>query len=203
MCIQKTTHLAAALVLVFALVGCDKSETTTSSSATTATTATSPSNEPAVVDWKVTEKKRVQDDVDRINQSVAAGKSEDIIPYMHPKIFEVAKKTPADLKKVLAKAGAEMKKRGMTFESSEYVTAPYFLESEKSQFVIIPLKRVFNMPDKKLEQQGFLFGERKKGTEKWGYIEGKQLDDNNIRTLFPDFPKGELLPSSIANVIKK
>lgn len=56
MYIQKTTHLAAALVLVFALVGCDKSETTTSSSATTATTATSPSNEPAVVDWKVTEK---------------------------------------------------------------------------------------------------------------------------------------------------
>ena len=141
--------------------------------------------------------------MDRMNQSIAAGKSEDVISYLHPKIFEVSKKSPEDFKKEALKVEAEMKKRGVTFESNEYITAPYFSESEKSQFVIIPMKRVLNMPDKKFEQRGFLFGERKKGTEKWGYIEGKQLNDNNIRTLFPDFPKGELLPSSTAKVIKK
>ena len=202
------THCVA-IVMALSLLGCDKvqapntTNTSTATNITTNTTAQTNTPTAAPTDWKAAEKQRVQNDVDNITQSMISRKPERMVEYLHPRIFELLKKSPNDMSQLLKQAGVRMNKRGITFESAEYISAPYFLESEHSQFVIVPMKRVFNMPDKKLEQQGYLFGQRQKGTEKWGYIEGKHLNDNNIRNLFPDFPPGELLPSSTENSVKK
>ena len=90
---------------------------------------------------------------------------------------------------------AQMKQQNVKMESIEFVGSPYFAESEKNQFAMVPTKIIISTKQGRVENTGFIFGQRARNTDKWGYLEGNKLNNQNIRELFPDFPQGSSLPS--------
>lgn len=129
----------------------------------------------------------VQEDVRKIMTAVYQADVATVLGYTHPKIIELmggASRAEATLKTVLSQFQA----LNMKVDSLTFPAAPDFLETAKNRFVIVRTKIVVSANGQRAESLNYQFGIQEKGTSTWKYIEGSRINNENVRSLFPDFP---------------
>ncbi|MGD9126473.1 MAG: hypothetical protein PVH19_03760 [Planctomycetia bacterium] len=177
---MKRSKLLLASFLVLMMLGCG--------------TETSPSDpEPVSHVGSEEEVKLVQEDVRKMSQAVYDADIPTILDYTHPTIIEKMggrSQVESALKGMLS----QVQSIGMKLESMTFPAAPDFLETEERRFVIVPTKSIVSANGQQLESLNYQFGIQEKGTTAWKYIEGSRINQQNVRSLFPDFPPNYQFP---------
>lgn len=183
--------------LVFLIVGlgCKPIESLESSD-TSSTAKSGESVSPQ--DWKDTQ--QVQQDVRRAMVATFEGDVDTLLDLTHEKVLDVVD-DPEVAREALRRVLASFQEYNTSMDELEFTAEPYFLESEKSHFVVIPTRMVMTINEKKVEAIGYEFGQKKKTESEWRYIAGKKVNPQTVGELFPDFPSGFQFPEISMNVL--
>ncbi|PQO41659.1 hypothetical protein C5Y97_02745 [Blastopirellula marina] len=149
-------------------------------------------------DWKNTQ--QVQQDVRRAMVATFEGDVDTLLDLTHEKVLEVVD-DPEVAREALRRVLASFQEYNTSMDELEFTAEPYFLESEKSHFVVVPTRMVMTINEKKVEAIGYEFGQKKKTESKWRYIAGKKVNPQTVGELFPDFPSDFQFPEMSMNVL--
>ncbi len=189
----------SALVAVAALVGCGTNEPQTPSGRVPSTPgqttgeslndsiASIQDEEPAAKHDQVSDKDVVQEDVRKMVSAVYGADVETVLGYTHPKIIDLLGGR-SQAKSALETAFSQFQSLGMKLESMTFPDDPTFLKTDTNHFVMVPTKSIVSANGQRIESLNYQFGIRQIGTTKWKYIEGSRINQQNVTTLFPDFP---------------
>ncbi len=83
---------------------------------------------------------------------------------------------------------SQFQSHNMKLESIAFPDPPVFLETDDNRFVILRTKNIISVNEHRIESLQFQFGVQRKGTATWKYVDGSELDNQKVRSLFPDFP---------------
>jgi hypothetical protein len=194
-------RLFPALLAAVAVVGCSPNGQETSPSvlapaprATDAAPTPPADPEPSVATDPIPPDKKplsdvevVQADVRKNANAVYQGDIDTVLAYTHPKIIGMMGGVTR-AKTVLTGTLSQIQTMGMTLESLTFPAEPTFLKSDANHFVIVPTKSIVVAAGQRLESLNYQFGIRAVGTTNWTYIEGSRINQENVGTLFPDFP---------------
>lgn len=143
-----------------------------------------------------TEKDRVQADVRSNLNAFQSGDLDTLLRFTHPKVLEMMggiDKAKVQLTAVIA----QMQSAGISIESLNFPQDPIFIETKANLYVIVHTQGVGKAGNGvRLESVGFQLGIRPVGTTEWTYVDGSGVTNTNVRTFFPDFPTGQVLPTT-------
>lgn len=129
----------------------------------------------------------VQQDVRKMMAAVYASDVDTVLSFTHPKIIELmGGKDRA--RSTLRTAFSQIESRNMKLESLVFPEAPTFLNTDMNRFVVVPTKSVVSARGQRVESVNFQFGIQANGTKAWKYVEGSRINQQNVGSLFPDFP---------------
>jgi len=129
----------------------------------------------------------VQADVRTNLNAIYNGDVETVLGFTHPKVIEMMG-GQTEAKAVLKTALSKTQTMGMALESLAFPDDSTFLKTDMNHFVIVPTKSIITANGQRVESLNYQFGIRAIGTSKWTYIEGSRINNQNVKTLFPDFP---------------
>jgi hypothetical protein len=129
----------------------------------------------------------VQADARKLNDAFYAGDFETILRLRHPRFIDKAGGPEVVVEK-LREELALINKRGVKVESFGPHARPIFLKSKIREYVFVPTRRILTNGTARVEQVSYQFGSREIGNPTWTYVDGQQLNNANINSLFPDFP---------------
>ena len=143
-----------------------------------------------------TEKDRVQADVRSIYNALYSGDVDTVLRFTYPKLLENMGGA-AKAKETLATVLSKIQATGISIDSMTFPQDPTFIETNANHYAIIPTLLVAKTSDgQRVESLNFQMGVRPVGTTEWTYVDGTQITQANVRTLFPDFPTGQVLPTT-------
>ncbi|RCS46035.1 hypothetical protein DTL42_16230 [Bremerella cremea] len=183
------------LVLLLVGLGCKPIESLESSD-TSSTAKSGESVSPQ--DWK--DPQQVQQDLRRVMAATFEGDVDTLLGLTHEKVLEVVD-DPEVAREAMRGVLATFQENNVSMDVLEFTTEPYFLESEKSHFVVIPIRMVLTIDEKKVEAIGYEFGQKKKTESEWKYIAGKKVNPQTVGNLFPDFPSDFKFPEMRMNLL--
>lgn len=137
--------------------------------------------------------KRVQEDVRKCQAAVYSADVDVVLSFSHPKILELMGGIEK-AKETLTKTLNKLKESEMKVESLEFPEPPRFFDSKSNHFVIISTHTIISSKGQKAESLNFQLGIKAIGENKWTYIEGSRLNNENVKQLFPDFPDNYEFP---------
>jgi hypothetical protein len=194
---MKYLSLVTALIAALACAGCGVDQATDSSFPADASPQSPPpavQEQPAERDPQ-SEDKTVQADVNEMLDATYTGDADTLLGYTHPKIVEMLG-GEAQAKATLETALANIQSSGMELESLEFPQAPTFLETDEHRFAIVPTLSVISVNELRAESLNYQFGVQEQGATDWKYIEGSRINQDNVRSLFPDFPADYKFPET-------
>ncbi len=144
-------------------------------------------------DPALTEAESVQEDVRKMVNAMYQSEPDVILSYTHPKIIDMLGGREK-AKSMLESACADVKSMGMKVESMTFPVDPTFLDSYTNRYVIVPTLTIVSANGQRLESKNYQFGIQEIGTKGWKFVEGSRINQQNVRTLFPDFPKSYEFP---------
>ncbi len=201
--IMKNSHLLLGFLVSTIFIGCDmQSSTDPNYDATPAKQVSSDWQEtPSESSPRPTQSTRtdehlteiVQEDVQRISRAVYQADVATALEFTHPKIIDMLGGM-ASARSELKTAFSKIQLANMKLQSMSFPEAPTFLETDVHYFVIVPTLSIISAHGQKIESLNFQFGIQVKGTSTWKYIEGSRVNQQNVTTLFPDFPNDFKFP---------
>jgi hypothetical protein len=141
----------------------------------------------AAADDPPTDNDRVQADARKMVIAVYQADIDTVIDYTHPKIIDMMGGM-SQARSTLETAFSQFRSLNMKLESLSFPDAPTFLRTDVNDFVIVPTLSTIVANGQRVESLNYQFGNRKKGTTDWKYIEGSRINKENVRSFFPDFP---------------
>lgn len=143
----------------------------------------------------------VQSQVREISSAVYAGDADGVLKHSHPKIIAMLGGQDA-AKPLLEQMLKKLLANGMKMEEMTFPAAPSFLTGTENEFVIVPTRSIIVANEKRGESLNFQFGARPIGSTRWSYIEGSRINSDNVRKLFPDFPRDFAFPAISRKLIE-
>jgi len=117
-----------------------------------------------------------------------------LIKHTHDKVLELAGGKKAFMA-TLQQTHDFLKKNNVSVKSVAVGKKLDHFESAENQFFFISTKIILQIGEKEQAAPGHQLGVKKKGTDIWKYIDCSALNDELLRTMFPDFPKDKTLPA--------
>jgi hypothetical protein len=190
---------AAGLFLFATLLGCGSQWSTAKRP-----TATPPSDPPAAQlvgapqqptdkPAELSESEIVKADGLRLQKAALSGDGDTFVELVHPEIIEKFG-GPERAKQAIKQAVLALRDAGMRVLVQEISGEPTFFSSDRSDFVLVPTRSVFEVRGVRVEARGYVLGGRPRGERKWVYVEGNEEMPKDVRIYFPDFPDGQEFP---------
>jgi LysM repeat protein len=129
----------------------------------------------------------VQADVRRIFDALNQGDLETVIQFTYPKIVDLLG-GPAQAKTTIGAIYAQLKSADVAPGLLTFPSEPTFLKTASHEFAIVPTKRTFVANGAQFESLHYQFGIRDAGATGWKYIDGSQINKQNVASFFPEFP---------------
>lgn len=137
--------------------------------------------------------KSIQEDVRKCMAAVYSADVDVVLTFSHSKTIDLmGGKEKA--KEILTKTLTKLKESEMKVESLEFPEIPKYFDSKTNHFVIISTLTIISSKGQKAESLNFQLGIKAIGENKWTYIEGSRINNENIKQLFPDFPDNYEFP---------
>ena len=155
-----------------------------------------PRDAGATEDQAVGDAKVVQADITKLSKATYSGDADTIVAYTHPIIL--GKLGGAQKAKSIIKAGfKKFKAVGLKLESNSFPAKPTFFKTDKNHYAIVPTKNIVSAQGQRIETVSYQFGIRAIGKKNWTYIEGSKINQRNVRSFFPDFPRDVKFPTTV------
>jgi hypothetical protein len=137
---------------------------------------------------------QVRRDVTALVEAGYRGDVETVLRFAHPTLIERLGGREA-ARSAMEKVLREAARADVELESFSVPEGPDFLAGRERRFVVVQTLSVIRGKDgARLESLNYLLGVREHGSDRWAYVEGSLLDQQNVRALFPDFPAGYVFP---------
>jgi hypothetical protein len=149
----------------------------------------------AVADDPAAQIEVVQGDVRKLQNAVFEGDLKTVIQFTHPKIIEELGGQAA-AEEQMKEALAESQSGGAELEALTFPEDPTFFASQTHAFVLIPTLAVFKVNGLHIESLNFLLGAKPLHATKWSYFQGSEIDEEEARGWFPDYPEGHPFPET-------
>jgi hypothetical protein len=78
---------------------------------------------------------------------------------------------------------------------------PTVLRTAEHELVVVPSVCIYRRPDAQFEAPTFDLAVRRLGKSKWGFIGGSELNEQQTKMLFPDFPSDYRFPREAVRVV--
>lgn len=184
-----------ALFVTSLLIGCGTENPLSETASEPLATDSQPSSDPpqspqepdSATDELPSDDDLVQRDVRKMVNAVYQSDVDIALSYTHPKIIDLMGGT-GQARSALETAFSKFQTLNMKLESLAFPEAPTFLKTDVNRFVIVPTKSIILANGQRLESLNYQFGIQEHGTNTWKYIEGSRINNQNVRSLFPDFP---------------
>lgn len=142
---------------------------------------------------------QIRKDVKAMLAAGLSGDGKTYVQYIHPKTFERRSGSKEETIKQIEKTKGAIEKveklLGEPFEiDPKFTTRATFLQTEKHEFAIIPVKIVTDSGFATVEVSNFILGIREGEQTEWKYMDGSKLDQRAIHDYFSDFPIDQPLP---------
>lgn len=135
----------------------------------------------------------VQEDVRRLVQATYAGDVDTVLRLTHPALVRMLGGREAARGK-LEESRQLFISDEVTLEAFAFPRPPEFLEGGGRRFAIVPTRSVIGIRGQRIESLNFQFGVLEAGAESWTYLEGSQLNQAIVQSLFPGFPADYVFP---------
>jgi len=139
------------------------------------------------------ETNQVQGDVASLLRALYRGEVDVVLRYTHPEGIR-AMGGPEAARSATEQAVRQMVSIGMRLESLSFPRAPDFIEGGGRRFVVVPTLSVLSANGQRVESLNFQLGALDPKTRAWTYVEGSRVNQENVRSLFPEFPSGYVFP---------
>lgn len=122
------------------------------------------------------------------------GDVDTLIEHAHPKLIQ-ATGGESGARRAFQELIGDVQSSGIRVESFAVLGATELVATDYSDFAIVPSRGVFRLENgARIASWSYQLAARKKGEQKWGFVDGSRLNADNLWVLFPDFPKNQRLP---------
>jgi hypothetical protein len=142
---------------------------------------------PEPVDSWAGQAAQVQADVHAMVVALYAGDVDTTLQFTYPAALEMLG-GEAQARAMLEPFYAEMAARGVQLTSLTFPSPPTFLTAGANEHAIVPTLTVVRTGEQLVESLNFQFGARAAGETRWTYLEGSRVNQQSVRSFFPDFP---------------
>lgn len=141
------------------------------------------------------ESERVQLQVRAIQTAVYKGDIEGVLKYTHPKVID-ALGGPEKTREILHDVLKGFLAKGVRMDEFKIAAEPTFVQGTTHEFVIVPTRAIIGIGETRIESSNFQLGIKPLGKGDWTYVEGSRINQGNVNSWFPDFPKDVALPKT-------
>jgi hypothetical protein len=123
---------------------------------------------------------------EKASSAIVDGRMEAIADSTYPGLAAVMGGRVA-LINSLHESSAELRKRGLSVTEMEVVSISPTVQAGRQLHSIVRMKRMMNAPNGIQVQDTFLIAVSEDAGASWSFVEGRQLSQDQLKVLFPDF----------------
>lgn len=144
----------------------------------------------------------VKQKAEELGKATVAGNFGLVLDMTYPKILEQA----GGREKALGIIESQMKTwkdQGITIIAFRIGDPSEFKTGGSELFTVIPTEVDAKLPDGKMTGKSYLVGVSSDRGKTWFFVDGAQLNEESIKSMFPKFPVGLKLPAKTPPVVTK